>query len=552
MYTEFYRLSEKPFEDVLDPRFFYRTRDCQKSFTSMLTWAKQGHGFALVTGEAGTGKTLFVQTLLSHFEEKTRTVFIPNPAATFKEMLTQILRSVEDRSLEDRSFEDRSPEQPVREETQTALLRRFMRYLRQLGEQGETFVIVLDECQDLSRQVLEDVQHFLGPKSKPVRTILVGQPGLESLLESAGLNRLRQAISIRVRTMAFSKEESLGYMAWRLRAAGGRIRLFTPKAVSLIFRYSGGVPGLVNHVCDNALRSGFAMNLKEIDVDLIEKTIRNLDGPETPEQVLSPETGRRRKSTGLLSRNFPVRMVFIGFLLLGCFGGFVLLLNLYVEHGRVKPWQKEGSLEQGPVSHILPEEPPQPVSDQPVKTETEPRADERSTVPPLPSVTVISDTPPPPLGSQGKTVVVKPGQYLFSLAKAYYQDANPTLVDLVLSANPEITNAHQILVNQRVLIPAITEDLLLIPSPGRTFRIHLGTFLRHETPRVYSTEEILKGKQIEMIPRKVSSNENWYRVVVGTFENRDEALAIVSRLKGKGLLPLFGGKLSPEQPSVAQ
>ena len=163
MYTEFYRFSEKPFEDILDPRFFYRTPGCQKNLTSILTWTKEGNGFAVITGEAGTGKTLFIQTLSGLLGEKTRTVVVPNPAATFKEMLKQIFRSLD---------------QPAREETKTALLHRFMRYLKRLAEQGETLVIVLDESQDLSHQVLEDVQHFFGLKSKPIRTILVGQPGL--------------------------------------------------------------------------------------------------------------------------------------------------------------------------------------------------------------------------------------------------------------------------------------------------------------------------------------------------------------------------------------
>ena len=277
MYKDFYRFAEKPFEDVLNPKFFYRTPAYQKMVTSLLAWVRDGHGFAVITGEAGTGKTLFIQSFLSSLGEKTKSIVVPNPAATFKELLKQLFWSLG---------------QPVENETRAALLHRFMKYLKQFREQGDTLLVVLDECQDLSDQVLEDVQHFLGLKSKPIRAVLVGQPDLTGNIEAPGLLRLRQGISLRLQMKPLTEEETRQYLAFRLHGAGGNPELFTPKAVSLLYRYTRGIPSLINHVCDNALRLGYTHNQRRIDADLIEETIRNLDGPGTSRKIFSPSSFR--------------------------------------------------------------------------------------------------------------------------------------------------------------------------------------------------------------------------------------------------------------------
>ena len=118
---------------------------------------------------------------------------------------------------------------------------------------------------------------------------------------------------------------------------------------------------------------------------------------------------------------------------------------------------------------------------------------------------------------------------------------NLTLIDLLLELNPPITNVHLILVDQEIKIPNITEKLLIMPSSDHTYKIHAGTFETPDPAKLYSDEGVLKGKEIEILPRKVSPRETWYRVTLGKFDNKDEALKMVFLLKEKKLLPAFGG-----------
>jgi cell division septation protein DedD len=117
---------------------------------------------------------------------------------------------------------------------------------------------------------------------------------------------------------------------------------------------------------------------------------------------------------------------------------------------------------------------------------------------------------------------------------------------LILDCNPEIANANLIILNQKIKIPKITEELLIIQYPEHTYKIHVGTFQNSSFVRFYRNEPVLKGKVIEVFPRKVSPQETWYRVVVGPFGHKDECLKVIVQLKEKGLLPVFGGILKME------
>jgi hypothetical protein len=137
-------------------------------------------------------------------------------------------------------------------------------------------------------------------------------------------------------------------------------------------------------------------------------------------------------------------------------------------------------------------------------------------------------------------ITVKKGQTVSQLTQKYYGVVNETLIDLLLEVNPEITNIHVIIVDQKLKIPYVTEELLMIQSADRTYKIHAGTFETPDSARLYSNEPILTGKNIEILPRKVSPKETWYRVTIGKFETKNEVLKTISLLRRKGLLPAFG------------
>ena len=261
--SDFYQFSEKPFEDNPDPKFFYLTASHQEIFASILTWIKEGNGFAVITGEAGTGKTFFIHALISHLDEKINPILVLNPVFTFKDLLKQILWVLK---------------QPTQEKTETALFHQFTGFLDQMTAQDKTLLIILDETQSFNDEILDGIDRFLDLRSKLIRIIFVGQSHFDGRLNSLGLRRLGQKVETKQKIKPFTEEETRGYIDHRLRLVGSSSGIMTPRAISAICSYTQGISSLINHVCDNALWVGCSMNRKKIDIDIIEKVIKNLEG----------------------------------------------------------------------------------------------------------------------------------------------------------------------------------------------------------------------------------------------------------------------------------
>jgi phage tail protein X len=138
-----------------------------------------------------------------------------------------------------------------------------------------------------------------------------------------------------------------------------------------------------------------------------------------------------------------------------------------------------------------------------------------------------------------ESIIVKKGQSIDRLSRQYYGRSNITIADLILDFNPEITNAHLISVNQRIRMPKITEGSLIVQSSDRTYKINVGTFWSPKFAKLYRSEPSLREKEIEIVARKATPKETWYRVVVGKFDSEDEVLKVISILKDGNLLPLF-------------
>ena len=140
-----------------------------------------------------------------------------------------------------------------------------------------------------------------------------------------------------------------------------------------------------------------------------------------------------------------------------------------------------------------------------------------------------------------KIVKVKGGWNLSTLAQQYYQSTDLYLLDLILEANPQITNANSLQVNDEIRIPRVTEEAFLNPSADRTYKIHLGTFKHTGFLKNFERQAVLKGKKFEVVPRKVSPEETWYRIVVGDFADKEEGLKVIRMLRAKRIMPVFSG-----------
>jgi len=530
MYKEVYSLSEKPFEGTPDPRFVYFTPSYRNALTAMIDGIKNRAGFISASGEAGTGKTTLVHCLLSRLDEKVKTVYIFHSTITFKELLKYILLELGLR---------------VVKESNTTLLHRLAEYLTQM-DADETIAVIIDEGQNLPDEVMQELQMFSNLKPKVIQILLVGQPELEEKLNSPSLRHLKQKIGIRCQISALNEKESKEYIDHRLRLVGSSSsETFTPEAISMICLYAKGIPRIINVLCDNAFLIGYNLSKREIDAGIIREVIKNLEGP-VPRKAIPHRIVTAVKEFRLtpFGSNFFLGRASLIILSLICLGGLILSMHGPFQLRRTNALNTQSQ----PTNNLhvdtkislmssFPEQNP--------KSDKEDALDEqdRFSFEPPQSIAPQSASPTTKSGSNilKEVIAVEKGQTLFALARKYYGMANITLIDLILDFNPEIANAHLVKVNQTIKIPKITKQLLIIQSSDLTYKIHVGTFWIPGLAEVYRDEPALKEKEIEILLRKVSPEDNWYRVVVGPFGDKDECLKVIDQLKEKGLLPAFGG-----------
>ena len=201
---------------------------------------------------------------------------------------------------------------------------------------------------------------------------------------------------------------------------------------------------------------------------------------------------------------------------------------------------------------VLPKE-IKPASPTPGKKEPAPAvAEQKSSLPdkrpavspkPSPGSPAAAATAPPSRAEARikKTVTVKAGQNIYTIAAQNYGVANTSVVDQILEVNPRIASSRKLLANQQVNLPDITEDSLVLESGDGAYQVRLGTFLKPEYSTFLKGEPALRGKEIKIIPRKLAGGETWYRAVAGRFSTREEGLKVIRDLKGKGLSPYFPG-----------
>lgn len=507
MYNDFYGLSSKPFESLPDPRFLFLTAGHKNVINSVMEAIKNNSGFISIIGEVGTGKTTLVRYLLGKLEgsEKRKTALIFHPTITFNELLENILLELDLEVIKD---------------GKVSLLSQFDHYLTAMNRAGETLIVIIDEAQDLSTKTMEELGVL--PNLLALQIIFVGQPEFENKLNSLVLGKLRQRIRIRHQIRTFSEEEARYYIDYRLRLVrSSSSERFTPKAVSRIYSFSKGVPRTINILCDNAFLRGYSLSQKKIDVNIIGEVIKDMQGPDLAKEsrfFLSGENFLFSKTS----------LIILAFL---CLGGSVFLIDRYV-----KPTPAQTSLPQKITEQIGEDKTHQPNVLKPTISEfpeTSPRPDS-------PAVLESGED------NGTKIVVVKRGYTLSALTRMYYGTLNLTLIDFVLDLNPEIANANLILPDQKIKIPNITKDLLAAKSTDNSYQIRAGTFRTTDFIRFYDSEPILKGREVKIVPRKVSPRETWYRVVVGPFSNKEECLKVIDQLEERGLLPAFGGILKSE------
>jgi len=341
----------------------------------------------------------------------------------------------------------------------------------------------------------------------PLQIIFVGQPGFEEKLNSQRLRQINERLKTRLQIKALTLEESRNYIEHRLKLVGSSIsKIFTPEAISMICSYAEGIPRIINILCDNALRRGYRLSRRRIDPDIIREVIRNLEGPMPRKGLLSPVTTPLREMCPFIPRlALSFKRLSIALLLLLCVVGFVLVTYEYRQSRSTKTWGGKISLQ--PRHRV--------------------------------SLAAASSSSALEEDKIEEIVIVKEGQTISSIAGQFYRTFNPTLIAFILDFNPEVTNADFITVGQKIKVPKLEEESLILIS-GHAYKINVGTFVTPESQELYRNEPALKGKDIEIVPRKVTLKDTWHKIVVGDFNDKGEALKITGLLREKGLLPFFG------------
>lgn len=243
MYCEFFGFSEKPFTITPNPDFIYLSSTHREAFAHLLYGIDNHAGFIAMTGEVGTGKTTVLRTLLSQLDtEKYRSALIFNPCVSAEQLLANICRE----------FGCDPPEQ-----NRFGYLDGLNRYLLEQNAAGRTVVLVIDEAQNLTPDVLEQmrlISNLETERDKLIQIILAGQPEFNDMLNRHDLRQLNQRITVRCRLTPMKLNDTQDYINHRLKVSGNRIHgLFSSGAVKKIYLFSRGVPRLINVLCDQAL-----------------------------------------------------------------------------------------------------------------------------------------------------------------------------------------------------------------------------------------------------------------------------------------------------------
>lgn len=279
MYLELFQLKELPFRLSPDPSFLYLSKNHARAKAYMESTIWFTDGFVIITGEIGSGKTTLIETFISELEKDVVVAQINQTQLSANEFLQSILVQFGFQPFQMKKVE---------------LLATLSNFLIEQYASGRRVLLIIDEAQNLSTRVLEEVRLLSGietAKDKVMRIILAGQPELNDKLDLPELAQLTQRVRLRFHLTALSREDTDHYIQHRLEVAGsdGRI-IFNPDTYPLVFRYTGGVPRMVNTLCDTAMMAAFALDKNTVDVDDVKSAIAELRWHEYAERSVKLPT----------------------------------------------------------------------------------------------------------------------------------------------------------------------------------------------------------------------------------------------------------------------
>jgi general secretion pathway protein A len=273
MYLSHYDLKEKPFRINPDPSFLWLGEKHREALAVLRYGVLEKHGFLLLTGEVGTGKTTLINALVNDLGNDTIVANIPNPHLETIEFFNIIAAAFRIRKRFTNKFD---------------FLRTFGYYLHKFREYNKNLLLIIDEAQKIPPHLLEEIRllsNIEKQDTKLLNIFFVGQNEFNDLLRTENSRALRQRIALTYNIKLLSRDETREYIQYRLKVAGNVQEIFTPRAVHQVYKYSRGIPRLINIMCDRALLTGYVKGVTTVSRSIIKECSKELSLPGETEQA---------------------------------------------------------------------------------------------------------------------------------------------------------------------------------------------------------------------------------------------------------------------------
>ncbi len=268
MYKEYFGLKEPPFSIAPDPHYLYMSDKHREALAHLLYGINSDNGFVLLTGDVGTGKTTICRCLLQQLPENSNIAFILNPKVTVDELLATIC-------------DELGIGYPAENTSNKVFIDNINAYLLEANTKGRRTVLIVEEAQNLSPEVLEQIRLLTNLETnerKLLQIIMIGQPELNDLLLRPELRQLKQRITARYHLGALTKQDLSAYVLHRLSIAGVDRKLFPASTIDRLFNLSGGIPRMINLLCDRALLGTYVQGKSMVDMPTLNKAAAEVFG----------------------------------------------------------------------------------------------------------------------------------------------------------------------------------------------------------------------------------------------------------------------------------
>lgn len=512
MYTEFYNLKEKPFTLTHSSKYLY-LGDTHKEALALLTYGViERMGFILLTGEVGTGKTTMVHALLGNLGKDVQYVYISNPLFSVNDFMDYLAFSVFKKKIHFQS--------------KTDFLIQFEAFLKEQLRNQKNFILIIDEAQKLSFELLEEIRLLSNMETadeKLINIFLVGQPELNETLSRVECRPLLQRISIRYHIKALDVKDTGEYINTRLKMAGAEEgnRIFTNNTIKEIYKYSQGYPRMINILADNILLLGYSRGIKRPTPDMVKECYNDMQlfysffgkqekkgPPAVPVEKPAPQKNPGQKWVFII---FPALLI------------IALLIGVYATPlFRQIREQEVVFKEKNELHEIIKDEEVAPQkSDDAVNAgprEQENSKEEKSLNNSPENLQSEIDIPEDIDEQQDKILTANQGETLTDLAIYAYGYANDRVLNFIKEHNPEIADINIIKTGQAIRFPPLGS----VESEG-LYTVHIASFNPFENARELFNELIMKGYEAYIVPVYDQNGKKMYRVTLGSFEDKEKA-----------------------------